>query len=109
MMKPISIALALGLAAAGATAFADDTTGSMSGTHMQQCIAKQKAKNDGRSDADISQACTAKMQKHQSQSSNGNSTGGMTPGNGPASSATTPTSPNYPSNSTPNETNQVPK
>jgi hypothetical protein len=102
MIKPLSIVLALGLAASGATAFADDTSGSTNGTHMQQCIAKQKAKNDGRSDADISQACTARMQKHDS----GNTT---TPAPSTAPGTVTPSSPNYPSTSTPNDPAQVPK
>jgi hypothetical protein len=108
MIKPLSIALALSLATASAAALADDTT-SMSGTHMQNCVAKEKAKNDGRSDSQISQACTTKMQqKSQTQPGNGNSTNGMqTPGTTP--SAMTPNSPTYPNNTTPNETNQVPK
>ncbi len=107
MIKPLSIALAISLAAAGAAALADDTT-AVSGSHMQHCIAKEKAKNDGRSDAQISQACTAKMQqKYQNQSSSDSMNGMQTPGTTP--SAATPVSPSYPSNSTPNETNQVPK
>jgi hypothetical protein len=107
MIKPLSIALALSLAAASTAALADDTS-SMSGSHMQNCVAKEKAKNDGRSDAQISQACTTKMQQKYQNQSNGNSMNGMqAPGTTP--SATTPNSPTYPNNTTPNETNQVPK
>jgi hypothetical protein len=108
VIKPLSIALAFSLATAGTAALADDTS-SMSASHMQHCIAKEKAKNDGRSDAQISQACTTKMQqKYQNQSSNGNSMNDMqSPGTTP--SAATPNSPTYPNNTTPNETNQTPK
>ncbi len=107
MIKPISLALALSLAAASAAALADDTTTSMSATHMQTCVSKEKAKNDGRSDADINQACTAKIQRHHSQSN-----GGMNPSNnGPAPSSTT-TSPGpatSPTTTTPDDTPRSPQ
>lgn len=106
MIKPLSIALALSLAAASAAALADDPGSSMSGTPMQNCVAKEKAKNDGRTDADISAACTAKMQKQQSPSS---SPSEMTPGSGPAPSTTTPPPSSYPSTATPNDPSQEPK
>lgn len=106
MIKPLSIALALSLAAAGTAALADDPGSSMTGTPMQNCVAKEKAKNDGRTDADISAACTAKMQKQQSPSTSPNS---MTPGNGPSPSTTTPPPSSYPSTTTPNDTSQDPK
>jgi hypothetical protein len=93
VIKTLPIVLALGLAAASATALADPSD-SMSGSHMQNCITKEKAKNDGRSDADISSACATKTQ--QKQQSQPNSTDGMTPGNGPAPSSQTPTTPNEP-------------
>jgi hypothetical protein len=108
VIKPLSIALAVSLAVAGSAALAGDPSGSMTGTQMQNCIAKEKAKNDGRSDADISSACTAKLQKQQGQSS-GNSTNGMTPGSGTSPSATTPATPDYPTTTTPNDSNQTPK
>ena len=106
MIKPISIALALSFAAASAAVLADETTSSTYSTHMQTCVSKEKAKNDGRSDADISQACTVKMQKHQSQS-----TGGMNPSNAPMPNSTT-TSPGpatSPPTTTPDETPRSPQ
>ena len=106
MIKVTSMALAAGLALAGATAFADDTVSAS--THMQNCVSKQKAKNDGRTDAQINQACMDKM-AHKANSNSSASPNDMMPGNGPASSATTPSSPTYPNNTTPNENNQVPK
>ena len=106
MIKPLSIALALSLAAAGATALADDPGSSTTGTPLQNCIAEEKAKNDGRTEATITSACTAKMQKQQSPSTSPNS---MTPGNGPAPSTTTPPPSSYPSTTTPNDTSQDPK
>jgi hypothetical protein len=101
VIKPLSIALAVSLAVAGSAALAGDPSGSMTGTQMHNCIAKEKAKNDGRSDADISSACTAKMQKQQSPS--------MTPGSGTAPSATAPATPEYPTTTTPDDSNQTPK
>ena len=106
MIKPLSIALAVSLAVAASAALAGDPSGSMTSTQMHNCIAKEKAKNDGRSDADINSACTAKMQKQQSPSSSGNSTDGMTPGSETSPSATTPATPEYP---TTNDSNQTPK
>ncbi len=106
MIKRISIALALSLASASAAALADDTTSATYSTHMQTCVSKEKAKNDGRSDADINQACTAKMQKHQSQSN-----GGMNPSNAPMPSSTT-TSPgpaSSPTTTTPDDAPRSPK
>ena len=91
MIKPLSIALALSLAAAGTAALADDPGSSMTGTPMQNCVAKEKAKNDGRTDAAISAACTAKMQKQQSPSSS------MTPDTATSPSTTAPPASSYPS------------
>lgn len=107
MFKPLSIALALSLAAAGASALADDATSTSA--HMQKCVAKQKAKNDGRTDTQISQACATKMQqKYPSQPSSGNSMNDMqTPGTTPG--AQTPSAPNYPSTTTPEQNSQMPK
>jgi hypothetical protein len=106
--KVIPIALAATLALAATTAFADDS--SSASTHMQNCVSKLKAKNDGRTDAQINQACADKIaRKSSTNSSTGASPNDMMPGNGPASSATTPSSPTYPNNTTPNENNQVPK
>ena len=104
MIKPISIALALSLAAASAAALADDTTSSMSANHMQVCVSKEKAKNDERSDADINQACTVKMQKYQSQSN-----GGMNPSNAPNSTTTSPGPATSPTTTTPDDTTRSPK
>ncbi len=84
MIKPLSIALALSLAAAGTAALAGEPGSSMTGTPMQNCVAKEKAKHDGRSDADISTACTAKMQKQQVPSTS------MTPGTETSPSTTAP-------------------
>jgi hypothetical protein len=105
VIKPLSIALALGLAAAGTAALAGDPGSSMTGTPLQNCVAKEKAKNDGRTDADINAACTAKMQKQQTPST---STDSMAPGNGPAPSTTTPPPSSYPT-TTPDDTSQDPK
>lgn len=99
MIKPLSIALALSLAAAGAAALAEDPGSTMSATPMQECIAKEKAKNDGRTDADISAACTAKMQKQQGPSSSPND---MAP------STSTPPSSSYPGTTT-TDPSQEPK
>ena len=90
MIKPLSIALALSLAAAGTAALATDPGSSMTGTPMHNCVAKEKAKNDGRSDADISTACTAKMQKQQAPSTS------MTPGTDTSPSTTAPPPSTYP-------------
>jgi hypothetical protein len=104
VIKSLSVALTAALAAASVTAFADDTSGATA-THVQQCVAKEKAKNDGRSEAAINQACMAKVQKYQSQPDSS----GMTPPTTTTPSSPAPSSPNYPSSSTPNDTTQVPK
>ncbi|HEY2807844.1 MAG TPA: hypothetical protein VGI91_03535 [Steroidobacteraceae bacterium] len=76
-------------------------------------MAKEKAKNDGRSDATINATCTTKIQKYQNQSPNSTSSSDVTPGNGPSPSSTTPSTSDSPStttpNETPNDTTQTPK
>lgn len=103
MIKPISIVLAVGLAAASAGALADDPDYSTaSASHLQRCIAKQKAKSDGRTDSDITQYCIAKMQKK--HESNMSTAPAATPPSPP-----TPASPNDPNETMPNDTRQDPR
>lgn len=65
MIKPITVALTLGLAAASAASWADDPAAlSTSQSSMQRCVTSERAKNDGTSDAVINRTCTSKISKH---------------------------------------------
>lgn len=70
MIKPITVALTIGLAAASAASWADDPPAtSTSQTSMQRCVTSERAKNDGTSDAIIMRTCTSKLSKHSDESS----------------------------------------
>lgn len=96
MIKPISIALMASLAAASVVALADDPDYSTSTRHMQPCMAKEGAKNDVRTDSDLTQYCTARYQKKHASNMKA------------APEAPVPAPPAYPGDTTPNHTNQGP-
>jgi hypothetical protein len=104
VIKPISIVLAVSLASASAGVLAHDASSSTSSAQMQQCVATEKAKADGRTDTDINQSCLAKMQKRLSQAPDGSSTG-----NAPSSSGTSPATPTDPNSTAPRDSSQPPK
>jgi hypothetical protein len=71
MIKPITVALTLGLAAASAASWADDPAAlSTSESSMQRCVTSERAKNDGTSDTIIHRTCTSKMSKHTEDTTN---------------------------------------
>jgi hypothetical protein len=64
VIKAYSIALLAIFAISSAVAIADDPDYSVTSTrHLQPCMAKEMARNDVRTDSDLTQYCTARMRK----------------------------------------------